>query len=223
VHWQWTCESLNVQDFVDGIPGPTGGVDAAGLDRRELARRGADIVLKMVLEDGSFHADPHPATSFYLRDGRIGVIDFGMVGALSEVRRFQVAQLLHGLVEQDPQGWPTCCWTGPAAWKWTKPVAARHQPVVDQYRGVPLKDLRIGLMLGDITCCCAAQPDPAGRSGADDQGLPDPGRHGPAAGPDFDMASAARPFLERVVLQRYAPALLKRGRRSLAGPGRFRR
>jgi ubiquinone biosynthesis protein len=64
VHWQWTCESLNVQDFVDGIPGrDLAGVDAAGLDRRELARRGADIVLKMVLEDGSFHADPHPATS----------------------------------------------------------------------------------------------------------------------------------------------------------------
>ena len=58
----------------------------------------------MVLEDGSFHADPHPGNIIYLRDGRIGVIDFGMVGALSEVRRFQVAQLLHGLVEQDPQG-----------------------------------------------------------------------------------------------------------------------
>ena len=50
VHWQWTCESLNVQDFVDGIPGRNlAGVDAAGLDRRELARRGAGIVLKMVL------------------------------------------------------------------------------------------------------------------------------------------------------------------------------
>ncbi len=153
MHWQWTCESLNVQDFVDGIPGrDLAGVDAAGLDRRELARRGAGIVLKMALEDGSFHADPHPGNIIYLRDGRIGVIDFGMVGALSEVRRFQVAQLLHGLVEQDPQG------VADVLLDWAGGVEVDENRLqhdisqfVDQYRGVPLKDLRIGLMLGDIT------------------------------------------------------------------------
>src|SRR5690606_14254187 len=58
VYWQWTCERLNVQQFLEGIPGTDlAAVDAAGLDRRALARTGADIVLKMVLEDGFFHAD----------------------------------------------------------------------------------------------------------------------------------------------------------------------
>ena len=219
VHWQWTCESLNVQDFVEGIPGrDLAGVDAAGLDRRELARRGAGIVLKMVLEDGSFHADPHPGNIIYLRDGRIGVIDFGMVGA-SEVRRFQVAQLLHGLVEQDPQG------VADVLLDWAGGVEVDENRLqhdisqfVDQYRGVPLKDLRIGLMLGDIPVAAQLQPDPAGGPGPDDQGLPDPGRHGPAAGSGFrhGQRRASVPGAGRAAA--LCPrALLKRGRRSLLG------
>jgi len=64
VHWQWTCESLNVQDFVDGIPGrDLAGGDAAGVDRRELARRGAGIVLKMVLRTAASTPTRTPATS----------------------------------------------------------------------------------------------------------------------------------------------------------------
>src|SRR6185503_5840225 len=95
VHWQWTGERLNVQDFIDGIAGSDlAAVDAAGLDRRLLARRGADAVLKMVLEDGFFHADPHPGNVFYLSGNRIAFIDFGMVGHLSERRRDQLVQLL---------------------------------------------------------------------------------------------------------------------------------
>src|SRR5690606_4549615 len=90
--------------FMDGIPGnDLAAVDAAGIDRHELARTGAALVLKMVLEDGLFHADPHPGNIFYLDDGRIGVIDFGMVGRVGERRRQQVAQLLHGMVAQEAE------------------------------------------------------------------------------------------------------------------------
>ena len=85
VHWQWSGERLNVQDYIYGIPGrDLAEVDAGGLDRKLLARRGANAVLKMMLEDGFFHADPHPGNVFYLPDNRIAFIDFGMVGRLSE-------------------------------------------------------------------------------------------------------------------------------------------
>ncbi|WP_456297534.1 AarF/UbiB family protein [Methylomonas lenta] len=51
--------------YVRDIPGhDLTAVDAARLDRRLLARRGTDAVLKMMLEDGFFHADPIQATSF---------------------------------------------------------------------------------------------------------------------------------------------------------------
>lgn len=221
VHWQWTCESLNVQDFVDGIPGrDLDAVDAAGLDRHKLAQRGADIVLKMVLEDGCFHADPHPGNILYLRDGRVGVIDFGMVGTLSETRRFQVAQLLHGLVDQEPEA------VADILLEWAGGVEVDEgrlqqdiSQFVDRYRSVPLKDLRIGLMLSDITLLLRSYNLmlPADLALMIKAFLTLEGM-GRQLDPDFDMASAARPFLEQVVVQRYAPrALLKRGRRSLLG------
>ncbi|RXD73361.1 AarF/UbiB family protein, partial [Xanthomonas perforans] len=154
VYWEWTCESLNVQEFIDGIPGrDLLAVDAAGLDRRALARAGAGIVLKMVLQDGCFHADPHPGNIFYLRDGRIAVIDFGMVGRVSEQRRFQVAQLLHGMVSYDAEAVIDVLleWAGTSLEIDEARLQQDIGAFVDEYRGVPLKELRIGAMLGDVT------------------------------------------------------------------------
>ncbi len=218
VYWQWTCESLNVQDFVDGIPGrDLAAVDAAGLDRVALARRGAGIILKMVLQDGCFHADPHPGNIFYMRDGRIAVIDFGMIGRLSEKRRFQVAQLLYGLVSQDPE------LVTDVLLEWAGGVEVDESRLqqdigsfVDQYRGVPLKDLRIGPMLGDVTSLLRQYglTLPADLALMIKTFLTLEGM-GRQLDPDFDMASEARPYLQRAMQQRYAPrAVLRRGRRS---------
>lgn len=51
------------------------------LDRQALARRGVDLVLRMV-KAGRFHADPHAGNLLLYEDGRIGLVDFGMVGYL---------------------------------------------------------------------------------------------------------------------------------------------
>jgi len=84
VYWSWTGERICVQEFIAGIPGrDLQAVDLAGLDRKLLARRGAHAVLKMVVEDGLFHADPHSGNVFYLPGNRIAIIDFGMVGRLT--------------------------------------------------------------------------------------------------------------------------------------------
>ncbi|AKC87571.1 2-polyprenylphenol 6-hydroxylase [Pseudoxanthomonas suwonensis] len=218
VHWQWTSERLNVQDFVVGIPGPDlAAVDAAGMDRKRLAAVGAGIVLKMVLEDGFFHADPHPGNIFYLPGERIGVIDFGMVGRVSEQRRFQIVQLLHGLVERDAEAVTDVLleWGEGGGEADESRLQADIGAFVDQYRGVPLKDLRMGTMLTDVTTILrehglSLPPDLALMIKAflTLEGF------GRQLDPDFDMASAARPFLEQVLLDRWSPrALLRRGRR----------
>ena len=218
VHWQWTCERLNVQDFVAGIPGPDlAAVDASGMDRKRLAQVGAGIVLKMVLEDGFFHADPHPGNIFYLPGERIGVIDFGMVGRVSEQRRIQIVQLLHGLVEREAEAVTDVLmeW-GEGAWEADETrLQADIGAFVDQYRGVPLKDLRMGAMLLDVTTILrdhglSLPPDLALMIKAflTLEGF------GRQLDPDFDMAGAARPYVEKALLARYSPrALLRRGRR----------
>ena len=77
-------------------------LDEAGLDRHALAERTALIVAKMIFEDGFFHADPHPGNFFIEPTGRVGIIDFGMVGSLDDRLREQLGQLLTGFVRQDP-------------------------------------------------------------------------------------------------------------------------
>ena len=222
IHWRWTCERLNVQDFMDGIAGgDLAAVDAAGLDRHELARTGAGIVLQMVLEDGLFHADPHPGNIFYLDDGRIGVIDFGMVGRVGERRRQQVAQLLHGMVSQDPDAVADILldWTDGDVDVEEGRLQTDVDALVDQYRGVPLKELRMGQMLLDVSAMLRRNrltlpPDLALMIKAflTLEGL------GRQLDPDFDMASEAQPYLERALMQRYSPAALaRRGRRTVSG------
>src|SRR5262249_46460464 len=88
VYWEWTSSVMNVQEHIAGVRGDDlAAIDAAGLDRRVLAERGGDAVLKMILIDGFFHADPHPGNVLYLPGNRIAIIDFGMVGRLSPARR----------------------------------------------------------------------------------------------------------------------------------------
>jgi ubiquinone biosynthesis protein len=77
-------------------------LDEAGLDRHALAQRTALIVAKMIFEDGFFHADPHPGNFFIEPTGRVGIVDFGMVGNLDDRLREQLGRLLSGFLRQDP-------------------------------------------------------------------------------------------------------------------------
>lgn len=222
VYWQWTCERLNVQECLEGVPGrDLAAVDAMGLDRVQLARTGAGLVLKMVLEDGFFHADPHPGNIFYMPDGAIGVIDFGMVGRVTEQRRFQIVRLLHGLVVHDSAA------VAEVLADWTEEnndidevrLQESADVFVDQYRGVPLKDLRMGAMLGDVTAMLREHglSLPADLALMIKAFLTLEGM-GRQLDPGFDMASEARPYLERAMLERFAPdVLVRRGRRTLSG------
>jgi len=104
IYWEWTRERINVQEFVKGIPGVNlAAIDAAGMDRKRIAQAGAQAVLKMIMVDGLFHADPHPGNFFILPGERIAFVDFGMVGRVSEVRRQQIMKLLQALLENDAE------------------------------------------------------------------------------------------------------------------------
>lgn len=213
VHWEWVCERLNVQDLIDGIPGrDLAAVDAAGLDRRELARIGAVTILKMVLEDGFFHADPHPGNVFYLPGNRIGLIDFGMVGRLTVERRYEVARLLHGLAKAQVHEVVDVLleWSGHADID-ESVLAGEIEGFLDLYRGVPLKQLGLGRMLADMIAVLRGNgltlpPDLSLmlKAFVTLEGM------GRELDPDFDMATQAAPYLENVLLEMHSPRVMAR-------------
>lgn len=218
VHWQWTGERVCVQEFIGGISGRRlQAVEQAGLDRKILARRGANAVLKMIVEDGLFHADPHPGNVFYLPGNRIAFIDFGMVGRLSEERRDELIRLMLGLVKNDARS------VVDVMLEWANDGAANEQELlleiqsfVDRYHGVPLKQLRLSELLSDLVAIPRRHhlvlPNDLAllvKAFVTLEGL------GRELDPGFDMASQALPLLERAMQARYSPAaLLKRGQRS---------
>ena len=221
VFWPWCSERMNVQEYIDGIAGrDLDAVDQSGLDRKTLAQRGTQAVLKMVLEDGFFHADPHQGNVLYLPENRIAFIDFGMIGRLSESRRNQVVNLLHGLVEHDAQGVVEVLldWGGDGEVD-TESLNLEIEGFVDQYHGVALKDLKLGTMLMELTTllrdhALSLPPDLALliKAFVTLEGM------GRQLDPDFDMVAEAAPFLSRAMLSRYAPDVLaKRGWRAVAG------
>ena len=215
VYWQWTRPGLAVQEYLDGIPATDARTAAlAGLDPVRLAREGAGIILKMVLEDGLFHADPHPGNLLFLPGGRIGLIDFGMVGRLSEQRRGEVARLLHGLARQRPAAVSDVLLDWAGGIEVDEAVLMQDIAVlVDTFRGIPLMDLRVGTMLGDITALLRQHgltlPPDLALMVKTFLTLDGVGRQ---LDPDFDMTAVATPFLERAIARQYRPrALWDRG------------
>ncbi len=154
VYWEWTSTVMNVQQRVIGIPGNNlAAVDAAGLDRKVLAAHGADAVLKMILIDGYFHADPHPGNVFYLPGNRLAMLDFGMVGRLTQERRNQIVDLLASLARRNEQGMLDVLleWTSGDASVDDSKLAADVGDLVVNYENVQLKDVRLSALLQEIT------------------------------------------------------------------------
>jgi ubiquinone biosynthesis protein len=220
VYWEWTTENLNVQEHVSGVPGTEyAAVEAAGLDRKLLAARGADAVLKMILIDGFFHADPHPGNVFYLTGNRIAMIDCGMVGRLSAARRNQVIDLLAGVaqMEEGPMIEVLLDWAGDAYVDEAK-LAADVDELVFEYEGVPLKDIRIGNLLRQFSAIVREHSIvlPADltlmfKTLITLEGL------GRQYDPDFHIIDRLTPLLTRAIRGRYHPtSMVRRGRATVA-------
>ncbi|MCT8954381.1 AarF/UbiB family protein [Pseudomonas lundensis] len=100
IHWAYSTQRLLVQEFLPSFtPLEREALIAQGLDPSLLAQRGAKAFIKMLLEDGLFHGDPHPGNLRAMSENRVGFIDFGMVGRLDERRRLEVMTFMRALTE----------------------------------------------------------------------------------------------------------------------------
>jgi ubiquinone biosynthesis protein len=109
VHVPWVVEELCTRgvltmEYIDGVkPTDAGALARAGLNSREIARRGADFVLRQVFEFGFFHTDPHPGNLFVLPDNVIVPLDFGQVAYLGREDRMLLGELVLAIVQVEPR------------------------------------------------------------------------------------------------------------------------
>ncbi len=220
VFWDYCSETVNVQEELVGIPGSdTAAARAAGLDLDLLATRGGDTVLKMILLDGYFHADPHPGNVVYLPNNVIGMIDFGMVGRLSESRREQIIEFLNAMVLKDEEGMVNVLslWAGDAYIDEER-LAYDVSELVFGYDNLSLKDVQLAPLLAEVTAIMRennlSMPTDLTllfKALITLEGL------GRQLTPEFHMVDHLEPFIRKVYEQRYAPmAVAKRAQRSLS-------
>lgn len=102
VHWAFVTEKVLVMERIEGVRiDDIKGIEALSLDRKRLARIGVNAYFKMILEDGFFHADPHPGNIFVMPDGRLGFVDFGIVGRVTPEMMETMANTFIALIEKD--------------------------------------------------------------------------------------------------------------------------
>jgi len=223
VYWQWTCERLNVQEYIQGIQGrDLVGLEQAGLNRKLLAERGTEAVMKMIMEDGFFHADPHAGNVFYLQGNKLAFIDFGMVGRLTEDRRDQVVSLLYGMTNHLPnkvaeilEDWSDNIYTDEQI------LTVDLEAFVDQYSSLALKELNLTDMMSDLMAILRDHKLilPADlalliKTYITMDGL---GRH---LDPEFNTLVYTAPYIRKIMEERYSPeAIARRGWRNLISVG----
>lgn len=102
LYWETTTSRVLTLERIRGIKiTDLDALEEAGIDRRALAERATRVTAKMVFEDGFFHGDPHPGNLFVQAGGRIGLIDFGMVGTIDDRLREQLGKVLIAFTRHD--------------------------------------------------------------------------------------------------------------------------
>ncbi len=105
IHWSHVSPRVLTMEFIDG----TKVLDLQTLNDRgvnppDVVKLIARTYLKQLLEDGFFHADPHPGNLRVMNDGRLAFFDFGMVGRISPKLQSQMIDAFFHIIERDVRG-----------------------------------------------------------------------------------------------------------------------
>ena len=211
VYKQASSKHVLTLEFFDGMK-----IDkavAAGAPGSVLAKNAVGVVIKMIFEDGFFHADPHPGNIIILAKPDlaspvIGLIDLGMVGRLSPELRDRTVDLMVAAVRKDAYGVADALF---AIGRPTKKVDMRDYRaevalLAEKYLGRPLKEIDLSAMLRDLA------------GGAMKYGIEIPtdfmlvGKAlmtlegiGKQLDPDLDVFGEAQPYFLGIMKRRYSP------------------
>ncbi len=102
VYWRYASSRVLTLEYLPGIKiSQYEALEAAGLDRKAIARQGAQAYLLQLLNSGFFHADPHPGNIAISATGALIFYDFGMMGRIKSNVREGLMQTLFGIAQKD--------------------------------------------------------------------------------------------------------------------------
>lgn len=102
IYWRYTSPKALTLEYLPGIKiSHYEAIEAAGLDRKLIAQQGAEAYLHQLLNNGFFHADPHPGNIAVSPEGALIFYDFGMMGRIKTGVREQLMKTLFGIAQKD--------------------------------------------------------------------------------------------------------------------------
>ncbi|MBN1488335.1 MAG: AarF/ABC1/UbiB kinase family protein [Phycisphaerae bacterium] len=209
-----TTHRVLTMEYIEGVrPSDLGQMAQRGLDRKRVAARGAELILKQIFAHGFFHADPHPGNMFILPSDVICYLDFGMMGRLDRRSREDFADLVHGVGAHDPARATTALLRLTEHNDDVEPDRRRLErditEIIDLYSATHLGEVDLSKLLqrlmelvqrhrlripADLVMMLKAMTTVEGV--------------GRMLDPDFDMVAAARPHVMKVKLDRMRPQRL---------------
>jgi len=154
VSWDLTTRRVLVMERISGIKiDDVQALDEAGYDRHQIAVQAARMVLKEVLEDGFFHADPHPGNFVVMPGEVIGAMDFGLIGELGYHLRSDLVRLYVAVIQMDEQSIVDQLIRMGATTESVDRTALQQDlaRLLRKYRGLPIEAIRAQEVMQDAT------------------------------------------------------------------------
>ncbi len=151
VHEEFCTDKLLVMEYMLGRR--LRDVDPASFEHPEvLAGRGLRAAIKQILEDGFFHADPHPGNLLLTDENVLCLLDWGMAGRLTTSDRHQLVDLIQTVVNRDSRRLVDCLidMSSPGEEVDRSGLERDLLDILDEFYSLPLKHLNIGHILLDI-------------------------------------------------------------------------
>ncbi|MBT2288209.1 phosphotransferase [Paenibacillus albidus] len=214
IFWDYSSERVLTMEFVEGIT----------LNRRELlldkgirlqvvAEQMVEMMLQQIFIHGFFHADPHPGNVMLMENGKLALIDFGMVGRLSEEMKDHLSALIIALMRKNTASMVRAILRLGVISE-DADRAALHDDMDrlrDQYYDVPFNKVSIGTALNDLFGIARKHrlvipPDLAmlGKTMLTLEGVVG------NLDPNFSIVQMAEPFGRRLVKERFSGRRLQR-------------
>ncbi|MFA5015203.1 MAG: AarF/UbiB family protein, partial [Actinomycetota bacterium] len=217
IYWDMTTKKVLTMEFIEGVKinEITRPEYIDIFNPKEVARRGAYIILKQVFEDGFFHADPHPANIFILPPATIAMLDVGQVGYVDENIIKNGAKLLQAMMDKDLAQSMQCLKALGILDKEFNETLLRQDftELIESYVGIPLKDIEVKKFAQDtIEVMVHHNLVLPSNLALMIKALSMAETTGRQLDPDFNIVIIGKPFITKIVSKRFSPdQLLKRG------------